>query len=350
MNKLTKVGFSALCSSLAAISAAQAGDLTVTGGADMTWVNQNGMSTTGNPIGMGSNLTFKGSGELDNGWTFDTAVAHKNSNAFSAAYLNLTMGGLGTFSVNQGDSGNGIAVYDDKMPTAWEEPWGGGLSTGVKTVGGVGASMHWAYETPKILGTTLEVAYAPVMGQSDTADKGTGGPGTSKGHGYDATININPSMGTEILSGLNIYAGAHYTDQHTGSAAVDTNSYEAVAGVTMDIGPVSLGYAQSGHIMGEETATGSVNHYRGNMYGVAFNINDDLSVSYGKHESRKAGYNNASRDSVSEANRRIEVASWQVSYTLGGASMRLAEIKGDKLDFSSAKDKDATVFSLGLAF
>ena len=35
MNKLTKVGCSALCGSLAAFSAANAGDLTVTGGADL---------------------------------------------------------------------------------------------------------------------------------------------------------------------------------------------------------------------------------------------------------------------------------------------------------------------------
>jgi hypothetical protein len=35
MNKLTKVGCSALCGSLAAISAANAGDFAVTGGADV---------------------------------------------------------------------------------------------------------------------------------------------------------------------------------------------------------------------------------------------------------------------------------------------------------------------------
>ena len=66
MNKLTKVGCSALCSSLAVISAANAGDLTVTGGVDMTWISKSA-DVTGNPIGIGSNLTFKGSGELDNG-------------------------------------------------------------------------------------------------------------------------------------------------------------------------------------------------------------------------------------------------------------------------------------------
>jgi len=46
MNKLTKVGCSALCGSLAAISAANAGDMTVTGGVDMTWISL-GDATTG---------------------------------------------------------------------------------------------------------------------------------------------------------------------------------------------------------------------------------------------------------------------------------------------------------------
>ena len=77
MNKLTKVGCSALCGSLAAISAANAGDLTVTGGIDMSWISKDS-DVTGNPIGMGSNLTFKGSGELDNGWKFDLTVANAN--------------------------------------------------------------------------------------------------------------------------------------------------------------------------------------------------------------------------------------------------------------------------------
>ena len=39
MNKLTKIGASALCGSLAAISSANAGDLTVTGGADLSWIS-----------------------------------------------------------------------------------------------------------------------------------------------------------------------------------------------------------------------------------------------------------------------------------------------------------------------
>ena len=140
MNKLTKVSCSALCGSLAAISAASAGDLTVTGGADMSWISKSN-DVTGNPLGMGSNLTFKGSGELDNGWTFDLSVANANLNAYSATVASITMGGMGKVIVNQGDSSSGIQAFDDKMPTAWEEPWGAGLSTGLVKVIGTGTSM-----------------------------------------------------------------------------------------------------------------------------------------------------------------------------------------------------------------
>ena len=90
MNKITKLGVSALCGSLAAVSAANAGDLSVTGGVDMSWISLSDQ-TTGNPIGMGSNLTFKGSGELDNGWTFDLTVAMLNSDVYSNTNVTVTM-------------------------------------------------------------------------------------------------------------------------------------------------------------------------------------------------------------------------------------------------------------------
>ena len=120
MNKLTKVGCSALCGSLAAISAATAGDLTATGSAHVTWVSKGG-DTTGNPLGFNSGFSLKGSGELDNGWTYALTIAHTDGGAYSSANVDLVMGGLGSLNFDQGDSGNGIAGIDDKMPTAWEE-------------------------------------------------------------------------------------------------------------------------------------------------------------------------------------------------------------------------------------
>ena len=50
MNKLTKIGVSALCGSLASV-AANAGTMEVLGGATATW-SSNESTVTGNPIGM----------------------------------------------------------------------------------------------------------------------------------------------------------------------------------------------------------------------------------------------------------------------------------------------------------
>ena len=114
MNKLTKVGLSALCGSLAAVSSANAGEMTVTGGVDMSWISLGGgTANTGNPIGMGSNLTFSGSGELDNGWGVALSVAMLNQDAYSNTNVVVTIPTMGDIRIDQGSSGTGIDRIDD---------------------------------------------------------------------------------------------------------------------------------------------------------------------------------------------------------------------------------------------
>jgi outer membrane protein OmpU len=349
MNKLTKVGLSALCSSLAAVSAANAGDMTVTGGVDMSWSSYGGGSAvTGNPIGMGSNLTFKGSGELDNGWTFDLTVAMKNQDAYSNTDVNITMGGLGSLNFDQGDGGNGIAAFDDKMPTAWEEPWGNALGTGVQLVAGIGAQQNMQYTTPTIGGVTITVAVAPDVGAADTDDKGTKSGGAGTGAGYDATVNINPSFGTEILSGLNLFLGAHTTETYNQTTQLNPR-YEGLGGITLDIGPISLGYQTTGISTGSQVGTAE-DYYRNQMYGVSFNVNDDLSVSYGNHSSIQ-GLVGGNEGTVTSST-RMDMDSWQIAYTVGGASLRLAktEVTNAAYQTKSLYDKDAKILSVALAF
>jgi len=344
MNKLTKVGCSALCGSLAAISAANAGDLSVTGGAEMTYLSHGG-ETTGNPFGMASAVTFKGSGELDNGWTFAMTIAEGDAVAYSATNIDLVMGGLGSINFNQGNSGNGIAAYDNVMPTAWEEPHGAGVSGGVKTVLGIGSSDNVQYSTPTVLGTTIKLAYTPDQGTSDTADKSTKSSNTSTGRGYDATIKINPSLGTEILSGLNLYAGGSIIEQWDNANTLE-DKYEAVGAVTYALGPVEVGYMVSGLYSGASTG---VHTYKNHGFGVAFNVNDDLSLSYGSYDTRKAGYNDDS-DVGGPDQREVNITSWQGAYTMGGASFRIADVNIDNELFSAGDDQSATIVSLGLAF
>jgi len=356
MNKLTKVGCSALCGSLAAIAGANAGDLTATGSAQTTWVSKGG-DVTGNPLGFNSGFSLIGNGELDNGWTYKLTLAHKDGGVWSSGSVNMDMGGLGALRLDQGTSGNGVAAYDDKMPTAWEESWGAGLSTGIRgLVVGAGASMNVMYSTPTVLGTKITLTYAPQHGVTDTAEKNTASNSTQAGSAYDATININPSFGTEVLSGLNLFGGATTVEYHAGGPIADT--YQAVGGFTYALGPVSIGGQVSGEYTGYDDSSnnssdvGKNNLYKANAFGIAFNVNDNLSVSYGEWESRKSGYTDRTYAQIDESLRTITVKSTQISYSMGGATINLADITADNTYFGTAvgDDKKATVISLGLAF
>ena len=67
MNKFKKIGFSALAGSLVAVSA-NAGEMSVAGSASVALEHINGgAASAGKSWSMGNQLTFSGSGELDNG-------------------------------------------------------------------------------------------------------------------------------------------------------------------------------------------------------------------------------------------------------------------------------------------
>ena len=162
MNKITKIGVSALCGSLAAVSAANAGGMTVAGSANATWTSLDG-SVTGNPLGMTTGLTFSGSGELDNGSAFTVNITHDDKNAYSASDISLDMAGIGKLTFDQG-GGTGLDRLDDKMPTAWEESDGTGVTAGLQTVTGVGGGtdIEWAISEDYMPdGMSAYIAWSP---------------------------------------------------------------------------------------------------------------------------------------------------------------------------------------------
>ena len=194
MNKLTKLGVSALCGSLAAVSA-QAGELTVKGGATATYTSLEGQ-TTGNPIGLSSGMTFTGSGELDNGATFALTLTHTDQSAYSAGNIAITLPSMGKITIQQ--SGGGIDRYADMMPTAWEETNGTGLNTGLATVAGVGGStnIEWTMDSGMLPdGVSAHIAYTPRATGNFANDKSAGGAGNSVGgSGYDIVIQHSGLM------------------------------------------------------------------------------------------------------------------------------------------------------------
>jgi len=357
MNKLYKIGCSALCGSLAAVSAANAGGLSASGSAQATWQSNQG-TNNGNPIGLNSAIAFKGSGELDNGSTFALTLSQLDQDAWSSGSIAITTPSFGSFRIGSADGGMGVGSKDDVMPTAWEESWGHGLGTGIDRVSGAGSSMYLGYTTPEFAGSTLSIMYAPKNDGKQVADKGASGTngGDRKQSAYDIMLDMNKSyeyMMPNVFVGYSSSAqDGHEKISGLGSEGTLDDHEEVVAGAIFSIGPVKAGAQVSGEWLGNNnnvTAT-DVAGYKNIAYGVSFNVNDDLSVSWATMESKKGLV--SSDQGAGNTTVTTKVESLQLSYTMGGASIKVADSSVTDATYTSGTtgDRDGTTLALSLAF
>ena len=89
----------------------------------------------------------------------------------------------------------------------------------------------------------------------------------------------------------------------------------------------------------DETPGAASEYYENNAYGVSFSVNDNLAISYGVHESKRGS-----------TGIELEAQSFQVSYTVGGASVKIAENSADNVNYVSATNRDGRTIALTLAF
>jgi len=363
MNKLTKIGLSALCGSLASISAANAGTLDVAGSAKATWTSLQGQ-VMGNPIGMATGITFTGNGELDGGQTFDVTITHTNKDVYSTAGITLNTNSSGTFKLSSAQGGQGIGGYDDNMPTAWEEVWGTGITTNANLQKGVGSSTNVSWTSPKIAGSTIQIAYAPDNdGVANTNKAVSGAASDAFGAGWDIVLDTGTSGGE-----IDFFIGASETEQtdqkQSGKKLKDLGGdhQEGVVGLTLNMGPVSLG----GQASVERLRTQAVNstaYYGNTSWGLAFNVNDDLSISYSqaRHvqvKTKKRGEGTNLGTIKQPRGNDYTPKSWmrgnsvQVAYTLGGVGIKYAETDYDNTayGFDAKTPKKSRLVELSLAF
>jgi len=333
MNKLGKVGVSALCGSLAGISAANAGDLTVTGSAALTWFQQDA-ANTGNPIGMASALGFTGEGELDNGWNVKLSVALADGGGYSNTYITITLPGMGDVRVDQGVSGTGIQRLDDITPTVWEEADGAGLGASINKVTGTSAGTTIEVTPTDYMpaGLTARIAVSKDSDSGQANDKAASGASGALGGGWDVTLEASDEFTN--VPGLTIYGGISQVDQYQNAATHDGDKEETVIGAKYAMGGFTVGY----QITDEDTGVTASSNYENTSYGITFSVNDDLSIGYAHTESDLDG-------NTTDA----EADSYQIAYTMGGATISVAEVDVDNAGYS-AGSKEATVLSLALAF
>jgi hypothetical protein len=221
------------------------------------------------------------------------------------------------------------------MPTAWEETSGTGVGTGIVTPSGVGGvtDIEWALSADILpTGVSAYAAWSPLPDGSKPNDKASGGAQHAvDGHGWDVVLMYDNPFG--MMEGLNLFGGYSWIDQ------VGDAQETIVAGFTYAIGGVTLGYQHS--LEDNPAVNNNADQYENNFYGVSFNVNDDLSVSYGVGESTK--------EIAGSADVEAEATSIQIAYSLGGASIKLAETEIENQNYGTT-DTDGTTIAVSLAF
>jgi outer membrane protein OmpU len=345
MNKYTKIGASALAGSLVATSAF-AGELSVGGTWEVTGefvnnANSSGAANdVGNPFGSKANLSFSGSGETDFGTASWFMFTKDAQNGVSSHSVTLDMGDMGLVGFDQGTGAFGVSTIDDKTPTAYEEIWTGTAQTNGDILDGSGgASGVFGYKNT-IMGMNLNVEYAPAIGQGDAGD---GGSSDSTTNADGTSINFAITNNT-LVEGLDFGVGYGENDYDRASgdvANIDTES--TVAYANYSFGPVTVGTTQS-YTSGSTSATGTtIGANEVAIYGIAFNVNENFSVSY-------TDYENTYLKRGSQGDVTQDTTGFNAAYTMGGATLRITDASMDNAGGVTGTNEDRTEVSLLLAF
>ena len=361
MNNLKKLGLTALAGSLVAVNA-NAGEMSVSGAFNATYVSADGSTgtvATDHGIGLGNDKDFgvSGSGELDNGWTFAGNTALKEASGFdiSSSNLSLTMGSLGTVSTGTATGGSSTK-YDQQTPKAYEEIDDfGGTTLSANLVGSWADNNSLIYNSPSfdLMGLTasFDVEWSPEASGTSPNDGG---------YNNSTEFNGGHSLGV-TLSGSGLTVGVYGAERdNDGGAARDKDAFEGVWYANYSAGPVSVGFSQSYHDGGQFVASEStgaaktVNTSGGlfetEMYSIAFNVNDNLSVSYGKAADTYDAQSNV-KGGTEIADVEVDTKSIQASYTMGSMSINAQRTETDNVGYSTVGGSlTKTEIALGLAF
>jgi len=328
MNNIKKIGLTALASSLVAISA-QAAEMTVSGATVLTYTSEDGTEVTGNPLGMKTNIAFTASGEVNG---YNVSYMQTSADQFAgmdSARLSVDMGDIGTLAFDQG-SGSGLATIDDKTPTAAEEIWDGLDSTAAGRVGAAGSTGVVNYVNT-FEGVTLNAAFRKGSGTAN-AD----GASSAAGEGaWDFALTADgSSMGVDGLA-----IGLGYGEAENGSQAGTSygDAEHMTAFANYSVGPVTFGYQMS-YI---EANVNGTDDQEVNAWGLAFNVNENLSLSYGERDVVNKGAG-ASAD-VTEKFDGIAVA-----YTMG--SMKIAGNMNDVSDSAGVAGTNDSMTEIAVSF
>jgi outer membrane protein OmpU len=346
MNNLKKLGVSALAASLTAVSA-QAVEMSVNGYWELTHKSQEGQA--GNGFGSKSALEFSGSGDV-NGMTASVYSAINDNTGGTGAInagllshlISLDMGDMGTVGFDQGVGAYGFSTIDDKSPTAYEESWHATSfsSAGLSATGGSAGVLGYKNT---FAGFNLTAEYSPDFAQTvDNGDGNASGAG-SLGSNHNFAITT-----TSLVDGLDVGFGMGENNDNrvTDASSQDQSSIGGYANYSM--GSFTVGYTQT-YTSGATTASAA---NAVTAYGIAFNVNENLSISFNEHENEfKKTSTAASGDGTTgQADVTQESTGIAAAYTMGSAALRIQNNDVDNVGGVVGTNEEITEVSLFLSF
>ena len=368
MNKLKKIGLTALGTSLVA-SSAIAADASLTGNVGYTWSSEEIGTSTTDGIGYEADFNMSVSGEMDNGWTATGSMLLTESAALSSSWTSLTMGSMGTILVGTGYGGVGQA-YDDVTPKAYEENHDGmATSTAIDNIGASMDNGQIMYMSPSFdiagMSASFMAEYAPEASDGAVTD---GAVSTSSN-----LWSSGQGLGIK-LSGMGISAGAYASEKSADASdtVISGDSMNATWHVSYSAGPVSVGYqtggADNAFVVGTSTETrttradgaeaataakkyttaGGIFEYE--KMSIAANVSDNMSISWGElKETYDAQANVAGGDGVADV--EMKSTSIQFAYSMGSMSIKGYMTDTDNPGWdSNAESDEVTELAVGFSF
>lgn len=343
--KTVKIILAGLVISAFSLMSVQAGEMTVTGSMKIASTKQ-GNKETGNPLGMDKELAITGSTDV-------------NAGIFESASYKLTLGENITYSdseimfttsigtIGMSSTGGTIEDIDNIVPTAYEEAEAligfssssvaGGVA-GFGDVGDTDGTYGIVYKNAVPGGMNLTAYYTPRSKSGDSNnDDGVSGSTSSNGSAYSVMLRGNP---LNLIEGVDFAIG--YENNETKSiAATAQDAYSTTAALNYTYGPVKVGYQKGWMSTGLQGAT-AVEGYENDYIGIAYAVNDSLSVSYQNTKSK--------RHSNTGDNVEQDIDGYSVAYTMGGMTIAYVDNKASNADYTRAKTLTGSQVAIALAF
>ena len=325
MNNFKKIGMTALAASLVSTSVF-AGELAVSGSASINWENYSGTAKDSTKsFSMGNQITFSGSGELDNGMTVgisfvldqgdDTAIG---SGPFDSHSVSVSSDALGTlkFHGEGGDSAQN-AVGDTAAGNIWDNF--DTRVTGAATLSESKAGdniMH--YTLPSLVDDlTVAVSYTPAGANDESS--------SAFGLTYAGVEGLSVSYGQGSADG-----------DAAGSGGTAANSDTTSMKASYAIGSFTLAYSDHDHDSNTDTSDQTATSWK-----VSYTVSDAVSLTYGAESIDSAGSSDTSD---------AEYTKITASHTSGGMTVSANYQEATEMSYTTAADEDEEYVGLSVSF